>query len=194
MLVEGPAELFLIPPLVKSVLGIDLEEHGISVIPIFGVHFDVYAKLFGPSGITKRCAIVADGDLQPSDAIEIGDIDELPDLIRPNLKELENDFVKVFPCETTFERELTDAGSLPMLVEACKELSATTIAERLSDLLQGDFNQEAIIRAGDLVLATAKRFGKARFAQVASKHVQLASIIPGYINEAVGWLLENETE
>jgi len=46
MLVEGPAELFLIPPLLKQVKGIDLEREGISVIPIYGVHFDVYAKLF----------------------------------------------------------------------------------------------------------------------------------------------------
>ncbi len=50
MLVEGPAELFLIPALVKQVMGddYDLDRLGISVVPIYGVHFDVYAKLFGP--------------------------------------------------------------------------------------------------------------------------------------------------
>ena len=46
MLVEGPAEVFLIPALLKQVKGIDLDREGISVIPIYGVHFDVYAKLF----------------------------------------------------------------------------------------------------------------------------------------------------
>jgi putative ATP-dependent endonuclease of the OLD family len=46
MLVEGPAELFLIPALLKTVKGIDVDREGISLIPIYGVHFDVYAKLF----------------------------------------------------------------------------------------------------------------------------------------------------
>jgi putative ATP-dependent endonuclease of OLD family len=39
MLVEGPAELFLIPALVKASLGIDLEREGISMVLIYGVHF-----------------------------------------------------------------------------------------------------------------------------------------------------------
>src|SRR6202000_1604726 len=68
ILVEGPAELFLIPPLVKEVIGIDLDREGISVIPIFGVHFDAYAKLFSKHSLPKKCAVIADGDLKPSDA------------------------------------------------------------------------------------------------------------------------------
>ena len=68
MLVEGPAELFLIPALLKQVKGIDLDREGISVIPIYGVHFDVYAKLFSDGTLPKKCAIIADGDLEPSDA------------------------------------------------------------------------------------------------------------------------------
>ena len=62
LLVEGPAELFVISPLVKQVMKLDLDRLGISVIPIYGVHFDAYAKLFGPDRIGKKCAIVTDGD------------------------------------------------------------------------------------------------------------------------------------
>ena len=68
ILVEGPAELFLIPALLKKVEDIDLDREGISVIPIYGVHFAVYAKLFQGDGLPKKCAIIADGDLKPSDA------------------------------------------------------------------------------------------------------------------------------
>ena len=68
LLVEGPAEQFVIPGLVKAVMGIDLDEEGIAVVPIFGTHFASYAKLFGPGGIQKKCAILTDGDLSPSDA------------------------------------------------------------------------------------------------------------------------------
>jgi putative ATP-dependent endonuclease of OLD family len=56
ILVEGPAELFLIPALLKQVKGIDLEREGVSIVPIYGVHFDVYAKLFSESSLPKRCA------------------------------------------------------------------------------------------------------------------------------------------
>ena len=40
------------------------------------------------------------------------------------------------------------------------------------------------------VLNTAKRFGKARFAQVAARHVECAEVIPKYLGDAVGWLIE----
>jgi putative ATP-dependent endonuclease of OLD family len=40
----------------------------------------------------------------------------------------------------------------------------------------------------DKVLNTAKRFGKARFAQVLSKHINLAEEMPDYIRNAVDWL------
>lgn len=188
MLVEGPAELFLIPPLIKTVLNIDLEENGISIIPIFGVHFEAYARIFCPDGITKKCAIVTDGDLKSSDATDANEEDpeELPDIIPPNLNELENEFVKIFVCETTFEKELTNEGNISMFIEASRELGATVVASKLSD-------PEYLSKAKDLVLATAKRFGKARFAQVASKYVSSTSFIPTYIQDALDWLKSDDS-
>src|SRR5690606_21478746 len=102
MLVEGPAELLLIPALVSQVKGIDLDRHGISVIPIYGVHFDAYAKLFGADGLPKKCAIVADGDLLPDDGDpSVEGEDDLPE--PPDLDELQSDYIHVFKCPTTFE-------------------------------------------------------------------------------------------
>jgi putative ATP-dependent endonuclease of OLD family len=196
MLVEGPAELFLIPPLLKSVLGIDLDENGISVIPIFGVHFDAYTALFGKTAIAKKCAIVADGDLMPSDAAAFADADceDLPQLIKPNLADLQNDLVRAFVCGSTFERELTSAGTLTMLSAASKEVGAPTVSSGLANIAAGNLSPEELEAAKDLVLRTAKRFGKARFAQIASKHVGLATEVPEYIRGAVRWLLEDEAE
>jgi putative ATP-dependent endonuclease of OLD family len=105
MLVEGPAEVFLIPPLFKNAKGIDLDREGISVIPIYGLHFDVYAKLLSAGSLPKKCAIITDGDLKPSDADQsLEGEDDLP--APPDLKTLENDYVRVFTCSTTFERAL----------------------------------------------------------------------------------------
>lgn len=194
MLVEGPAELFLIPALAQAVLDIDLERTGISVIAIYGVHFDVYSKLFREDDLEKRCAIVADADLQPSDGGEEFDVA----LDAPNLAKLNGPFVKVFAGATTFERELVSSDTLPMLIAAAKDLGAKQTAAKLQDAYDAlmdpidgpDDEDELIEEMKDLVLKTAKRFGKARFAQVAARHANLCSTMPAYISDAIDWLRE----
>ena len=127
MLVEGPAELFLIPAIVRAVHGTNLEREGISVVAIYGVHFDVYAKLFRRGALEKKCAIVADSDLTPSDAGEAFDIATGA----PQLNALRGEFVEVFAGATTFERELVSVDTLPMLIETCRSLRAPRITLRL---------------------------------------------------------------
>jgi putative ATP-dependent endonuclease of OLD family len=181
MLVEGAAETLLIPPLVKEIMDIDLEREGISVVAIHGVHFDVFAKLFSQGCLPKKCAIVADADLDPREADvlpEAGEPDEAEDVPeRPNLAELEGQYVRVFLGATTFERELATAGNLRMLHAAARPLGAPRVAARIQRAIGGQRDPGL----KDAVLATAKRFGKGRFAQVAARHVGLAEELPNYI-------------
>lgn len=196
MLVEGPAELFLIPALLKRVKDIDFDREGISVIPIYGVHFEIYAKLFSESALPKKCAIITDGDLAPSDADPtLEGEDNLPP--PPDLTTLENNYVRVFACPVTFERAVTMGGTLEMFARAADEIGAPTVAQRLRVGIgtlagvQGSDARKAILdplRAS--VLNTARRFGKARFAQIASRHVEAATSVPKYIMDAVEWLRE----
>lgn len=197
MLVEGPAEMFLIPALLKEVMDIDLDREGIAVVPIYGVHFDVYAKLFSQDCLPKKCAIVADGDLKPSDANEdLDGEDSLPDA--PNLKNLENDHVKVFACATTFERAVTLEGTLEMFASAADDIGAPRVATRLREALEfigdedndEDERSQRLNQMRTLVLNTAKRFGKARFAQLAARHISHAERVPRYIVDAAKWLSE----
>lgn len=194
MLVEGPAELFLIPALVKCTKGIDLERSGISVVAIHGVHFDVYTKLFRAGSLEKKCAIVADADLTPSDADDTFDMAA----DAPDLDALKSEFVSVFAGATTFEIELVSVASLPMFIETTRALGAPLITAQLEaglDDMQDptlDDQQKAALRLelGQTVLRSAKRFGKARFAQVAARHAHLCTELPEYIDSAVNWLLE----
>jgi putative ATP-dependent endonuclease of OLD family len=195
ILVEGPAELFVIPPLVKKVMGIDLESHGVSVIPIYGVHFDVYAKIFDELAMPKKCAIIADGDLLSSDAEAMeSDRDGLPE--PPDIESLNNEYVGVFRCKTTFERALTIPGLLQCLAAAADECGASKVVGKLrganealiSGKLELSQQRELLSGLGKMVLSTAKRVGKARFAQVLSKHVDNAEAIPSYIKAAINWL------
>jgi putative ATP-dependent endonuclease of the OLD family len=199
MLVEGPAELFLIPPLVKKVMGedYDLDRLGISVIPIHGIHFDVYAKLFGPDRIEKKCAIVTDGDLIPSDA-GVTDLDEEEHCDLPDLASVENDFVKVFRCPRTFERAITLPGTMEMLARTSDECNIKSTAKLLRDTLKqiqgktltAEQLTPLLDKPRNQVLKTSKRVGKARFSQLAATHVDVARSIPSYIKHAVEWLIE----
>lgn len=190
MLVEGPAELFLIPALAQAVLDINLERQGISVVAIYGVHFDVYAKLFRVGGLEKKCAIVADADLKPSDA---DDFDVILDA--PNLNALHGDHVEVFVGATTFERELVCSGTMNMFIEACRTLKARQITaeleaarKELDDFIEPDREAALLEECSVKVLNTAKRFGKARFAQVASRYANECTELPAYIKNAIDWL------
>jgi putative ATP-dependent endonuclease of OLD family len=197
MLVEGPAELFLIPALAKAVLDLELERNGISVVAIFGAHFSVYSKLFREDSLSKRCAIVADADLEP---LELDDDFDVAD-DAPGLAVLEGDFVKVFAGATTFERELVSVGTLPMLIEAARDLGATKIVDKLQeglDELSDPFTEvdesDLLDDLRELVLKTAKRFGKARFAQVAARHADQCTEIPKYISDAIEWLRNDNAD
>lgn len=197
ILVEGPAELFLIPALLKHVKDIDLDRDGISVIPIYGVHFDVYAKLFSETALPKKCAIITDGDLKPSDADpELKGEDDLPP--PPDLEALENDYVQVFACQTTFERALVFEGTLEMFASAAEDIGAPTVAKRLrkgleeldDDDLDDSERSKILTPLRKMVLNTAKRFGKARFAQIAARHADKAEVVPKYLADAAKWLRE----
>lgn len=203
ILVEGPAELFLIPKLVKQILNIDLDRYGISIIPIYGTHFDQYSKLFNSNTLPKKCAIIADSDIQPKEIDSIKDTSDEDLLVNPpDPKELRNDYVEVFLCKTTFERSLTLSGNIIFLAKVIEEFGAKRIRDKL---LEGNKNLEdpscdkdskktVLNELRSLVLKTAERIGKARFAQVASKHVNLATIIPKYISDAINWVISDDTD
>ena len=76
--------------------------------------------------------------------------------------------------------------NLPMLIKAAQELGAPRIKSDLElQEVMGGAVPDAI---KDKVLRTARRFGKARFAQVAARYVADAGALPSYVVEAVAWL------
>lgn len=198
MLVEGAAELFLIPALVNQVKGIELERSGISVVAIHGVHFEVYSKLFRAGSLEKKCAIVADADLKPSDMSDGIDIEVENEYDSHSLTQLKGEYVEVFLGATTFEKELVSVGTLPMLIETTKALGAPQITKSLENGLkfitdnpESDEIETVLEDLKVKILNTAKRFGKARFAQVATRYVDKCTELPEYIDEAVNWLLND---
>ena len=64
ILVEGAAELFLIPAFAEE-MGMPLDELGISVCAVHGTDFAPYANLLGPNGLDVPRVVVTDGDADP---------------------------------------------------------------------------------------------------------------------------------
>ncbi len=62
ILVEGDAELILIPQMVKSVFGISLDEIGISLINMSSTVFEHVALIFNDKRVQRKCSIITDGD------------------------------------------------------------------------------------------------------------------------------------
>lgn len=195
MLVEGPAEMFLIPPLVRQVLDLDLDRYGVAVVPIYGTHFGAYAKLFSPEALAKRCAIVCDGDMDPAELTP--GVEEDQALESHTLTLDVSELVRVYQCPVTFERSATLRGTLPMFREALTECDyrdvAADVAEgigRLDDaFLEGVDAEPILAELRAKILRSAERCGKARFAQIASKHARHATDLPAYIRSAVDWLI-----
>jgi len=174
ILVEGPAELFLLSEMARHVCKVDLDRRGIVVVPIFGTHFSAFAKLFGPTGIRKRCAIITDRDGVPAE-------DGAPPR---GLVVLENEFVKVFSCDTTLERELAIPGMLVPLRATATDLRAVSLRQALR-ATPPDMGEIA-----ERTLSAAENCSKGRFAQVLSKYIHQATEIPLYLRQAIGWISE----
>ncbi|MGI2897117.1 ATP-dependent endonuclease, partial [Vibrio alginolyticus] len=119
ILVEGDAELILIPALVKSTLGISLDEMGISLIKMDGTVFKHISDLFHKERIRSYCAILT--DLDEAFATETNDTFATDDFVKSQMnadksgkerkKALDmyigdNPYVKAFYAQNTFETEL----------------------------------------------------------------------------------------
>ncbi|MER7247004.1 AAA family ATPase [Kribbella sp. NPDC000426] len=64
LLVEGTAEVFLLPALAKAA-GFDLDEHGVAIVNVAGTDFAPYIKLLGQDGLGIPHAVLTDGDPLP---------------------------------------------------------------------------------------------------------------------------------
>lgn len=116
VLVEGDAENIVIPQLFRKVLGISLDEIGVSLINMSSTVFDTVAKVFDDVRVKRKCAILTDNDLSilplktnaTEDTLEerkCRDSQEAGKLRREKLDEEynSNNWVGVFYAPHTFE-------------------------------------------------------------------------------------------
>jgi len=198
VLVEGDAEEILIPVLIKRVMGISLDELGISLVNIRSTGFQNVALLFHCERIKKRCSIITDLDDTFFDTTELDDDSEAVRNAKKKalgsrdsgitrkiaLDAFCNDNKWLFPfyAPHTFEVDFVDAGNGEKVANILRDIytDEATIATSRDELMSGD-----ISASGKRVLTMAKNSGKGWFAILLGKAVDHHTTIPKYILDAV---------
>lgn len=196
LLVEGTAEIILIPCLLKVLYNIDLNSYGISIISMDSCFFENISKLFHKDRLQKQCVILTDGDKDFTSDKKYADREKNATDRLNKLKKLhkENSFVNIQYNDVTFEIELFK-NNIPVLCDYIKDAKLFVRDENKVILeLLGDNDEERYQR----ILSIAKKNGKGWFALDFSewlerKRENILFKIPEYILKGVGQFFINNT-
>jgi len=198
ILVEGDAELVLIPTLFKSVFGLSLDEIGISLINMNSTVFDHIANLFHDKRIRRHCAIITDHDqsLIPLKENKDDDTDEEKKSRNSAIKGEErkqkldqycfdNPWVGAFYAEHTFEVDFVLNGNRREIIRTLSKIYKSQKSIDTSEALLKS-NNDIIVGCEALRLAD-KVVGKGWFALTLAEEITFETFIPKYILEAIAF-------
>lgn len=198
ILVEGDAEEILIPVLLKKVLGLSLDEIGITLVNIRSTGFENIAMLFDNRRIKKRCSIITDLDktffdttIFPTD--KESDISKKKKAIgsqeagRARKVRLDdfcqnNSWISTFYADHTFEVDFIKSHNGVYLQKIVVDVytQETTINTAETELSATD-----IATSGSRALTMANYQGKGWFALTLGKVIDFKVAIPEYILDAI---------
>jgi len=206
ILVEGDAEAIVIPNLIKKVLGVSLDELGISLINIGSTGFENVAQIFHDDRIRRKCAIITDFDsaIDITDEIEILDTDPEKEEKKKinkyrkkmkgsaekgaNRKRLldnfirENQWIEAFYAKHTFEVDFIMAGNSDITVELSNEVYTDTTTKEES---KNDLESANKAKYGKRILTIASKEGKGWMAISLSNILTYKTKVPDYILDAL---------
>ena len=190
ILVEGDTEEILLPIMVKKVLGVSLDELGISLINIRSTGFENLAQLFHDDRIQSKCSIVTDLDAEICDTVIVdNDTDKIiayktkvknssrkgsERKTRLDTFSKSNKWVKPFYADHTFEIDFVQDGNKWEVKQLINHVykEPETIKKAKAELESSE-----VALYGKRVLTMAKREGKVWFAILLGKHVSFKTII-----------------
>ncbi|CBJ35969.1 conserved hypothethical protein, P-loop containing nucleoside triphosphate hydrolase domain (plasmid) [Ralstonia solanacearum PSI07] len=198
LLVEGDAEEILIPLMVKQLLGVSLDELGISLVNIGSTGFDNVSVLFHEARIRRRCSIITDLDAAFMNPHPVpGDDPETLQLKSKLLRAQTSGaarkvvldaqaagtaWLRPFYAANTFEVDFVACGNAEKVVASVNEVytQPATRAQSVAELNSGDPAQ-----FGRRVLTMANYEGKGWFAILLGKQIDHRIVIPPYIRRAI---------
>jgi len=201
VLVEGDAEQIVIPEMFKKVIGLSLDEIGISLINIGSTSFENVAKLFHSDRIRKNCAIITDSDKSiitlPADSTTDNDFqkhcresERIGDERKTRLNDFcnRNDFLKSFYSKHTFEVDFLMNRNNHEFVNCLDK-----IYSRPADIAKAKKKLEdaSVEVAGVEILRIANKQGKGWLALLVSEKLLYNTFIPEYILKAIAFASSN---
>ncbi|MCP1297615.1 AAA family ATPase [Chryseobacterium sp. S0630] len=204
ILIEGDAEEILIPIMIKKLLGISLDELGISLINIRSTGFENVAQLFHKDRIKRNCAILTDLDEAICDT-KVNEDDDIKTIKYKNLIEASkkkgkarkekldifqkgNPWLKTFYASYTFEVDFIKAGNSWEVVQTLK---STYKDQTTVDLAKKELESKNVSIYGRRVLTIAKQEGKGWFAIKLGKYISFRTYLPEYILDAIIFVKED---
>ncbi|MBB6186675.1 AAA family ATPase [Rhodanobacter sp. MP7CTX1] len=200
LLVEGDAEELLVPIIIKKVLGISLDELGVSLINIRSTGFQNVAMMFHQERIRKRCAILTDLDTSivdvtpaPGDGKALLSYKEKCAGSQKSGAERKaileafqsgNNWLSCHYATHTFEVDFVASGNSEKVVAVVPMVykDADTIKKAEEDLKSND-----VARFGRRVLTMASNKGKGWFALLLGNAIDHQTVVPKYILEALAF-------
>ena len=197
MIVEGDAEMILIPNLVKKVLGISLDELGVSLINMSSTVFQNIAKIFHDNRMQRRCAIITDLDKSIYDLPDDPEDDntaqsdsrkseEAGKLRKEKLEEFcgGNRWVKAFYGSHTFEVDFLMSDNSREIIDTLPDIYSQNRNIKRSEERLEDNNIKV---AGKEIMRLANKVGKGWFALMVSEKLYSDTYIPDYILRALAF-------
>jgi len=201
ILVEGEAELVMVPAMIKAVFGLSPDEMGISVIAMDSAFFEHMAIIFHNDRIRRRCAIVTDLDKSlvalPQDPQ--GDDEkqkharaaqEAGARRRHSLNKFtqHNPMIRVFFAEYTFEVNFLAAGNGREVEET---VDTIYVRPQNREHIKKALGSDDLSVSGQAILKLAQKDGKGWFALLLSENLQADTYIPEYILRAIAFAADH---
>ena len=196
LMVEGDAEQIVLPVLIEKVLGVSLDELGVSLVNIGSTGFDNLAVLFHEERVRRRCAILTDLDEIAVAKEDVTDKEwshyensrdkgvERKDKLHEVFDQ--NEWVKVFYAPYTFEVDFLQAGNASYIKSSLKDIYANedgAYVKNSEEKLDADTPTTNNLE----VLRLAKKVGKGWFAILVAKQIDSNTLIPDYVLEALAF-------
>ncbi len=198
LLVEGDAEEILIPILTKEVIGLSLDELGISLVNIRSTGFQNVALLFHDERISKKCSIITDLDSPFFDTTVVeGDTDAEKNVKSAAQCSAESGSARKLKLDNFCENNkwikpcyATHTFEVDLLLSKNNQAFVSTVEDVYTDagtiqIAKQGLQSNEIATSGRRALTMANNQGKGWFAINLGKYITHNSNIPDYILDAI---------
>ena len=197
LLVEGAAELILVPGLMKSAFGLLPDELGLSVISMDSAFFEHIATIFDDDRVRRKCSIITDYD-QPF--FPLGESPEDDDKEQKHARAAADSGeqrrhtldtfcssspgVSAYFAEHTFEVDLIAAGNATVVCAVAADHYSQAAARQKSIAA---LKSKDLSVSGREVMRLANTLGKGWFSLLIAERLGTETRMPPYILDAVAF-------